>query len=159
MGTLADLVRVDHILVDTSATSSDEIIRALASTLVDSEHVAPGYADACIAREATDPTGLPMPGAAVAIPHADPELVIEPAVAIGTPSRPVVFQQMDEPDLDLEVSAVFLLALDGAGSQLAALRQVAEFVQDATRLDALISAETADEVRDIIAAHSKEPSS
>lgn len=158
MATLVELVHLDHVVVDSPETSPEEVIRALVGRLVASGHVQPGYADACVQREATDPTGLPTAGAAVAIPHADPDLVTRPAVAIAVPTRPVAFAQMGDPDVEVLAEAVFLLALTGPKEQLAALRQIAELVQDAGRLRSLVRATTPAGVRAVIVDHDQESS-
>lgn len=155
---LAELVLLDHIVVATSDTSPEAVIRSLAARLVGTGHVQAGYADACVAREATDPTGLPTAGAAVAIPHADPDLVRRAAVAVAVPTRPIPFAQMGDPDVEVLADVVFLLALTGAKEQLSALRQVAALVQDADRLRSLVQATGPAAVRAIIVDHDQESS-
>jgi galactitol PTS system EIIA component len=159
LDTLADLVALDHIVVAAPQDSPETVIRSLAARLAATDHVDAGYADACVAREATDPTGLPTAGAAVAIPHADPDLVRRSAVAVAVPRRPIAFAQMGDPEVQVMAEAVFLLALTGAQEQLAALRQVASLVQDAARLRSLVRARAPEDVRAVIIAHGQEGSS
>lgn len=158
MGSLAELIDVGNVIVHAPDTTADEVIRTLAAKLAASGAVETGYADACLQREATDPTGLPTAGAAVSLPHADPDLVLRDAVAVAVPAQPITFKQMGDPDVEVQAEAVFLLALTGAEGQLQALRQVAAFVQDPDRLKALIDARTPQELHDLIAAASEEPS-
>jgi galactitol PTS system EIIA component len=158
MGSLAALVDLGNIDVGSPATTAEGVIRSLAARLAGSGAVKPGYADACLQREATDPTGLPTLGAGVALPHADPDLVLRDAVAVAVPAQPIPFRQMGDPDVEVRAEAVFLLALTGADGQLRALRQVAAFVQDPDRLRGLIDAKTPQDLHDLIAADSEEPS-
>ena len=156
MATLAELVMVEHVVVGARETSPEAVIRSLASLLAGSGYVQPEYADACVRREVTDPTGLPTAGAAVAIPHADPDLVRRPAVAIAVPVHPIAFAQMGDPDVEVMAEAVFLLALTGPEQQLAALRQIASLVQDAGRLRSLVDAPGPAQVQAVIIAHDQE---
>ena len=158
MSTLAQLVAPEHVVLGCEAVSSDQVIRILSSLLEASGNVEPGYADACILREATDPTGLPTEGAAVALPHADPDLVVRSAIAVAVPLAAVPFRQMGDPDVEVRAEAVFLLAMSGPEGQLSALRQVAEFIQDPVRVRALVDARQPEEVRAMFVAHEEETS-
>jgi len=153
---LTDLVLAEHVAVNLSAGSSESIIRSLSALLEASGAVRSGYAEACVAREEEHPTGLPTPGMAVAIPHADPDLVERAAIAVAIPDRPVAFAQMGDPAVELQAGAVFLLALPDAQGQLSALRRVATFVQDPDRLQALVAAGTPDEVVAVFTAFDQE---
>ncbi|MCA1688631.1 MAG: PTS sugar transporter subunit IIA [Actinobacteria bacterium] len=62
-------------------------------------------------REAEFPTGLPTPGAAIAIPHTDVEHCIEPAVAVGILRDAVEFEEMGSPGSTLGVKIIFLLSI------------------------------------------------
>jgi galactitol PTS system EIIA component len=146
MSTLAQLVAPEHVLLGCETATSDDVIRSLSSLLEATGHVGAGYADACILRETTDPTGLPTEGAAVALPHADPDLVLRPGIAVAVPARAVSFRQMGDPDVEVRAEAVFLLAMSGPEEQISALRQVAEFIQDPVRVRALVAARRPDQV-------------
>ncbi|MDA4633637.1 PTS sugar transporter subunit IIA, partial [Escherichia coli] len=70
-------------------------------------------AAAVLAREAALPTGLPLGlDNNVAIPHTDPEHVLKPGLAMATLCRPVAFCNMEDPEEKLQVSVVFLMALN-----------------------------------------------
>lgn len=88
-------------------------------------------------REASSPTGLPLSGRKVAIPHADPEHVIEAAIAVGTLQRPVFFQEMGNPDSRLEVDVVLMLALPDHESAQHELVHLVERCQDSAFVDRL----------------------
>lgn len=156
---LRELVRDDHVVVGVAVDDAAEVIRLLSAALHASGHVTAEHADAVLARERTDPTGLPTAGAAVAIPHGDPATVREAAIAIAVPAHPVPFGQLGDPEVVVDAEVVFLLALTDADGQLAALREVAELVQDPDRLRALSSATTSEEVVATITQHVEERAS
>jgi galactitol PTS system EIIA component len=124
------------------AESSDDVVRMLAQLLTVAGHVRPSFEAAAIAREKLSPTGLPFPGRAVAMPHADPEHVIVPALAIASLGKPVFFRQMGAPGVKLAVSLVVMPALtskEQAGGELARL---VGLLQDESLRRALTEAET-----------------
>ena len=91
--------------------TAEAAVRALAAELASRGAVRPTFADAVLAREALSPTGLPLPTGAVALPHADPEQVLAPALGVATLAAPVPFRQMGSPEIALDVRLVLLLAL------------------------------------------------
>jgi galactitol PTS system EIIA component len=153
---LQDLVHREHVIVGGREQDAASVIRSLSGRLCATGHVTATHADAVIAREDQDPTGLPTAGAAVAIPHGDPSTVLRPAVAVAVPEQPIAFGQLGDPETVVDAEVVFLLALTDADGQLAALREVAALVQDPTRLEALGRATTADDVVRTIAGHIEE---
>ncbi|GAC1355304.1 MAG: hypothetical protein NVSMB47_08760 [Polyangiales bacterium] len=121
-------------------TTADAAIRALARLLAAAGHVLPSFEAAALARERRSPTGLPFPGVAVALPHADPEHVRAPAIAIATLARAVRFRQMGAPERTLDVRIVVVPALTAAEQAAGALARVIEQLQDDALRDALLAA-------------------
>ncbi len=103
----------DPALVRLQVEASDKrgAISVLAEALRASGKVRESFLEAVLEREAGYPTGLPTPGAAIAIPHTDIQHCIEPAVAVGTLRDAVEFEEMGSPGSALEVSIIFLLSI------------------------------------------------
>lgn len=146
-------VSADAIRLDLDAADAAEAIRAVAAPLVAAGHVTADYVAAAIAREATFPTGLPTAPEPVAVPHADPDGVLVPSIALGRFREPVEFTEMAA-DRRLRVRLVLLLALQskdqaavlsllirglGDGSLLAFLLESTSAEAIATRLRGLIA--------------------
>jgi PTS system galactitol-specific IIA component len=123
-----------------AAADADDVIRALSRGLERLGLVRPSFVDAVLAREAASPTGLPLPGRKVAIPHADPEHVAYPAVAVATLVSPVTFHEMGNPQSELPVELVALLALTDKESAQEQLVALIERFQDAGLVDRLVEA-------------------
>jgi PTS system galactitol-specific IIA component len=87
------------------------VISALAEALQTAGKVRESFFEAVMKREAEFPTGLPTPGAAIAIPHTDAQHCIEPGVAVGTLREAVEFEEMSSPGSTLDVRIVFLLSI------------------------------------------------
>ncbi len=103
----------DPALVRLQVEASDkrEAVSILAEALCAAGKVRESFLEAVLEREAAYPTGLPTPGAAIAIPHTDVQHCIAPAVAVGTLRDPVEFEEMGSPGSALQVRIVFLLSI------------------------------------------------
>lgn len=135
------------VCVDVDATNPEAVIRLLAARLEALGAVAPSYADAVVAREATMPTGLPLcEDFAVAVPHTDPAHVLKPAIALATLRHAVPFRSMEDPDETLPVRLVFALALKDKNEQIDMLRRIASMLQDEPRLRRVAAAGDVEQV-------------
>jgi galactitol PTS system EIIA component len=136
--TLMDLLGSEHILVNVDAKDAQEAIQKLTFALVETGHVAPGFAEDVWTREQTFPTGLPTQPLAVAIPHADPDHVNRSAICIGVLNSPVRFAQMGtDGSTFLDVHLVFLLAIKEREKQVEMIQQLMTVIQNASLLDGL----------------------
>lgn len=128
----------------------------LARALTDQGIARPTLEEAVARREVASPTGLPMAGRKVAIPHADPEHVIAPAVALCTLGRPVIFREMGNPTSELPVELVAMLALPDEQSAQHELVHLIELFQDASYVDRLCEAADGDALFTLLKAEDKE---
>lgn len=133
-----ELVRLD---ADLGSTTTD-VITALAGLVHGAGRASSAslLADAALAREAQNPTGVP---GRVAIPHCRSEAVAEPTLAFARLSRPVNF---GGPDGDSDL--VFLIAAPEGGGKthLKILSKLARALVRGDFIDRLRSAATADDI-------------
>ena len=123
-----------------TAGSNEDVIRALAARLLAAGHVKPSFENAALARERRSPTGLPFPGVAVALPHAEPEHVASPAIAVASLVAPVTFRQMGNPAVKLEVSLVVMPALTAKEQAASELSRLIQVLQDEALRRELVAA-------------------
>jgi PTS system galactitol-specific IIA component len=109
--------------------TAERAIRALARELHRAGCVKDSFEAAAIARERRSPTGLPFEGGPVALPHAEPEHVVLPGLAVATLAQPVKFREMGSPATQLEVSLVVMPALTAKEQAGAGLAKVIEMLQ------------------------------
>lgn len=83
----------------------------LTGMLAEQGYVDSEYADKVCEREANYPTGLQFEHIAIAIPHGEAGCVKESAIAIGKCESKVPFRKMDDPDEEIGVELVVLLAV------------------------------------------------
>jgi PTS system galactitol-specific IIA component len=137
---MTSLYRPELCFAAVDLDSTDAAIDLLAGALLEQGLVHPTFAYAVRRREATSPTGLPLLRRKVAVPHADPEHVVAPGVAVATLSRPVLFGEMGNPDSKLEVEIVLMLALRDRDSVQRELVRLVETFQDPDFVDRIHAA-------------------
>jgi len=106
-----DLVLEDLILDDLEAGTREEALRRMAEILVQRGFCKQEFVQAILDREAAHPSGLPMPGLKIAIPHTDAEHVNRSALLFARLRKPVEFRSMGSPEEKLEVGMISMFAL------------------------------------------------
>jgi len=148
---ISSLLPAEAVQLHISAADSTDVIQKLGSILSQTGYVKQGFIEATLAREASMPTGLPLGGDVnAAIPHVDIEYVSHPALALATLDSAVIFRNMVEPEVEVPVRLVIMLALDQPKSQIEVLQQVADILQNPPVVDGLMAASSVDEVRAIL---------
>jgi PTS system galactitol-specific IIA component len=144
----------EHVIVciaGLDASTAEGAIRALARELHRAGYAKESFEAAAVARERRSPTGLPFAGGAVALPHAEPEHVVSPALGVATLARPVKFREMGSPATQLDVSLVVMPVLSAKEQAGAGLAQVIEMLQDGPLRASLLAAPDAEAIRVILA--------
>ncbi|MCO5734151.1 PTS sugar transporter subunit IIA [Rhizobium sp. SSA_523] len=137
----------DDIFVQLSLQTSHDVIGRLADHLLARGKVRPSYRGAVEQRELDMPTGLPLEdGLAVAVPHTDPHHVLVSSAAVATLKEPVTFRSMDDPDKELPVRLVFMLALHSKEEQLEMLSAIGGLIQDNKTLQSLCEADDSTQI-------------
>lgn len=149
--TLSGSVPHEAIFANAEASTRQEVIRLLGQRLTALGYVRDSYVDAVLKREAELPTGLPMGGDSnVAVPHTDPEHVLRAGIALATLAKPVSFANMEDPDEDVPVRIVFMLAINDKDRQIETLQQVLLTIQDEALVAKMLLAKTADELHALL---------
>ena len=144
---IADYLSPEAILLNLSAHSSEEVIRALGGILLAQGRVKEDFVAATLKREAEMPTGLPLGGEInAAIPHVDIEYVNQSALALATLAEPVIFYNMVENDVEVPCRLVIMLALDAPKSQIEMLQEISSVLQQPAVIASIMEAQTADDV-------------
>jgi PTS system galactitol-specific IIA component len=134
------MFHADLCVVRLTAASSSDVVQALASRLLARGHVAASFERAAMVREKKSPTGLPFAPWAVALPHAEPEHSVTPAIALATLAKPVTFRQMGSPGVALSVSIVVMPALTAKEQAAASLSRLVTLLQSEATREALVQA-------------------
>ncbi|WP_028274554.1 PTS sugar transporter subunit IIA [Atopococcus tabaci] len=119
------------VFTNLSFSHKEEALTFLSEQLLEKAYVKEDYPHAILEREKEYPTGLPSQGAGIAIPHANNDLVNETMIAIGVLTDPVVFQSMENPEQDLNISIIVMLAIKEPHGQIEMLQRVVSIIQNA----------------------------
>jgi len=130
---------------DVEATDAKAVIDLLAQRLHAQGLVSADYGAQTWARELQHPTGLPTKPFCIAFPHADAQGVNQSALAVASLKHAVRFKNMGDPDENLDVLLVFMLANRNPEEQIATLRNLALLFGQPEKLIALRSQSTSRE--------------
>ncbi|HAD06775.1 MAG TPA: PTS sugar transporter subunit IIA [Anaerolineaceae bacterium] len=144
-------IQEENILILSDPADARDVIVRLSNLLEQRGDVKPTFVEAVWEREQNMPTGLELEGEIhAAIPHAEVEHVINPTVGLAILEYPVTFKCMVEPDKDLDVRLVFLLAMNEPKKQIEMLQQVAMILQNPELVQRLSAASSTKEVMELI---------
>jgi PTS system galactitol-specific IIA component len=135
------LLDVAHVRLGVVAPDWMHTLEALAS-MFRADEVTDAFGRALVEREEKYPTGLPVQPVGVAIPHADPEFVRRPRLAVMTLARPVNFREMGHPSRWVPVQLVIGIALPEADKeqQMDGLSWILGKIQDAQWVEQAVQA-------------------
>lgn len=137
------------ILFDQDASSHTDALTQLANHLHDAGVVTSEYKDAILKREASFSTGLMTQTIGVAIPHCDPDKVVEPQIGFMRLKEPVTFHQMGD-NAEIQVKVLFMLALKKSDDQLTMLQKLMALFQNQEAMDAVQKVTSVDEFIDLM---------
>lgn len=125
------------IALNLEAADSRIVIDVLAGKLHEQGLVVAEYGEQTYIRELEHPTGLPTKPFCIAFPHADAQGVHQSGLALATLAKPVGFRNMGDPDEELPVSLVIMLANREPEEQIRTLRNLALLFSNPDKLVAL----------------------
>jgi PTS system galactitol-specific IIA component len=127
--------------IEENNCSKEKILEEMARFLQKKGYVKDTFINAILEREKIFPTGLQTKDINVALPHADAEHVIKPAIVISILKKPIIFNVMGENDKEIPVKIIFMLALNKPHDQLLMLQQLMNLFQKEGSLEKIIQAE------------------
>lgn len=105
------LIKRELILDGVHYADREEALESLARLLVEKGYCKEGFVEAILERERHHPSGLPMAGHKIAIPHTDSDYVNRSVLLFARLEEPVTFRSMGDPGESLEVSMISMFAL------------------------------------------------
>lgn len=119
----------DILMIEAAPKSWQGAIQSAYKELYKRRFVKKSFLQGCIEREKVYPTGL-MTEVPVAIPHTDSIHVITPAICVLRLESPVLFQNMETPELVVPAEFVFCMALKSGETQIDMLKAILNTAQD-----------------------------
>lgn len=137
---MTDLILSEDLTqIGISVTQKEEVIWILADKLKSLGCVKTGFYESVITRERDYPTGLPS-AIPVALCHTESQFVNQSALAVGTLTSPVMFNEMGSPDREIPVQIVFLIALKHPPAQSQYLKSLVSLLHDENLLREILNA-------------------
>ncbi|MGM0138308.1 PTS system, galactitol-specific IIA component [Enterococcus sp. DIV0755b] len=135
---------------DLDVKNSDEALDYLAKQLFEKGYVKEQYITAIKEREREYPTGLPSTQPAVAIPHANYELVNKTTLAIATLKKSVGFHNMEENAVTLPVQIIIMMAIGEPHGQVEMLQKIVGLIQNEPLRKKMINAHNDQELLKLV---------
>jgi len=134
------------IKVELEVESQNELFQMMFQEAYKKGYVKDTYLEKIKEREAIFPTGLCMSDYSVAIPHTDPEHVIEQFIAVATLKKPVTFSLMEDSTKTTDVHVVLMLGLNQPHSQIEVLQELMQVIQIKENVLGMIHAKSEQEI-------------
>lgn len=140
---ILSLVDKDLIFLNKKFDHQKEVFEYMYQKLYKKGYVKINFIAEILKRERKFPTGLELGyGLNIAIPHTDPEYAKESFIAIMVLNEPIKFQKMDDPEVDVEVKMVIMLAITEQGKHVEILGELMNFIQDQDLIESILNAQT-----------------
>lgn len=108
----------------------NQLLKIMSEMLKKGGYVRDSYEEAILKREDMFSTGLPTEEIGVAIPHTDAIHVNSPMISLVTLKEPIKFCEMGNPEAEVDVKIVFMLAMKDSNTQMEMLTNLMGIVQD-----------------------------
>lgn len=132
-------INKESIVIDFECTKKEEILKHLYELLLKQDLIKSEFYEHLIKRESEFPTGLTTSVMGVAIPHTEPDHVKKDSIALAILKEPVIFKEMTNPDNEVKVRIIFLLALTDATKHLKILQRIINVIKDSSLLEEMLS--------------------
>lgn len=140
----------NYIFLNCKFKNKVEALTELSNRLYEKDRVKESFKEAILEREKNYPTGLLLNDINVAVPHADPEHVIDPTLVIATLENPVNFKRMDDPSKDVDVSIMFVFAVNNPDTHLGMLQETFQLMQMNGFREELIACKSSKDAKNVI---------
>jgi PTS system galactitol-specific IIA component len=147
---ILNLIKKELVFPKLEVKNKNELFKVLYEELNKNGFVKESFLDGVLEREKKYPTGLQLKSFGCALPHTDHEHVIKPAISVAVLKNPVVFRSMENPQNEVSVNMVFMLALNKSEYQIEALKQLAMMIQNDSFFGKISKENKAEDILDII---------
>ena len=138
------MFETDLIIRDSTSKNHEEIFDMVGKILYREGYVKNTFVSVIKKREEVFPTGLQLENIGIAIPHCDPENVINPCICLIIPKKAIKFQQMGSFSNEkkfVDAQLIFVIASKGGQEQLKTLMILMKLFKDTTFVDSLLNEE------------------
>jgi PTS system galactitol-specific IIA component len=145
-----DLLRQDCIIENLVADTKEDAITQMGTFLLSKGYVKDSFIPAILEREQKYPSGLPMDGHKIAIPHTDSEHVNESVILFARLAKPLEFSSMGDPDTKIQVQLISMFALKEKKKIGYILEVLINTYQENATLEAILQAKSVQDIYSIL---------
>ena len=150
---IEDILKEDCIIENLQASSREEALTIMSNVLLAKGYVKDSFPEAILTREKHYPSGLPMEGHKIAIPHTDAEHVNKSVILFARLSQPLEFATMGDPDEKIQISLISMFALAEKKDIGKMLEVLITAYSNNDVLEAILKAPSAREIFNILRQH------
>lgn len=138
------------IFANQSFKTKEEILSFMADKLHENGYVKESYKENIISRENEYPTGLNSESPKVAIPHTDYIHVNNSTLGFISLAEEVMFSNMENPDEEIPIKIVIVMALNNPEGQLEMLQKIMGIVQENELKERILLASSNEELFTVV---------
>jgi len=147
---IEDILKEDCVIENLEASSKEEALGIMCDFLLSKGYVKETFPNAILERERFYPSGLPMEGHKIAIPHTDAEHVNKSTILFARLANPLEFASMGDPDEKIQVQLISMFALAEKKEIGKMLELLINAYSNNEVLDAILKAPSAKGMYDIL---------
>lgn len=147
---IEDILKEDCIIESLDAVSKEDALLTMSNMLLAKGYVKVSFPEAILEREKHYPSGLPMEGHKIAIPHTDAEHVNKSVILFARLANPLEFASMGDPDEKIQVSLISMFALAEKKEIGKMLEVLITVYSNNAVLEAILNASSARGIYDIL---------
>lgn len=145
-----ELFSEELVFIEQELEDREELFKWFNSCMLEQGFVNESYYESILRREQQFPTGIQTSTVGVAIPHADPENLNKPFIAVVRPKQGIEFEPMGIAEGKIQAELIFMLGVLKNGDQVIALQKLMNLLTNDEAVRQLLEVRTCKEVMDII---------
>jgi len=147
---IEDVLKEDFVIENLQTSTKEEALSIMSNMLLSKGYVKESFPEAILEREKHYPSGLPMEGHKIAIPHTDADHVNKSVILFARLAQPLEFCSMGDPDEKIQVSLISMFALAEKKDIGKMLEVLINAYSNNDVLDAILKAPSAKAIFDIL---------
>lgn len=144
------MINKELLFPNADANNFQEAVSIIGNKMFDIGFVKDSYVEAVMAREEIFPTGLSMGDYGISIPHTDRQHVKESILGIATFKQPISVYSMIEPEKEIKINIMFLMAVKDPDGQVNMLKKLMSVFQNKNLLQKLENASDKEEMYNVL---------
>lgn len=149
-----EMFRKELVSINVEIDSEDQLFSYVAKKLEESGYVESSYVNGLKKREEEFPTGLITKNLNIALPHSDPEHIIEPFIYVVRINKDVTVKQMGD-NQEMKVKDFFFLGIKEPSEQVGVLQSLMNLFMSDDFVKEYIEAQSQEEIFNTIKKHFK----